>query len=349
MNFLTLTFQQTNDIISRLPPFELSYETISHKKVSNQYNMTFAIPYGKKVILWYTFFRNKDVCCLLELGKNKKVSSVKIIHEHIPQNLAYGTLLYGCLCEIPDVREIFVLEDILYYQGIPTYKQPFQEKYAFLHELFQNNDSLLHKNEIFPVIMPVFWNIQDEPNNIPDSYKSIIPYNIHHLQHRSNNHIVPYINFPWSKNILPNFSKQDPEIPPSLLFIPPQLPRFHFSKPQYKERTIFEIKADLQNDIYHIYAFGRGSERVYCGITYIPNYKTSKMMNSIFRNIKENNNLDALEESDDEDEFENMNIDKYVNLDKKCAFECIYMSKFKRWCPIRHVDGRGQIVHIRQL
>ena len=50
MNFTSLTFQQTNDIISRLPPFELSYETISHKKVSNQYDITFAIPYGKKVM-----------------------------------------------------------------------------------------------------------------------------------------------------------------------------------------------------------------------------------------------------------------------------------------------------------
>ena len=39
-------------------------------------------------------------------------------------------------------------------------------------------------------------------------------------------------------------------------------------------------------------------------------------MNSIFRNIKENRNLDLLEESDDEDEFENINLDKYL-LNKK--------------------------------
>ena len=101
MNFPTLTFQQTNDIISRLPQFELSYETISHKKVSNQYDVTFAIPYGKKVMLWYTFFKNKDVCLLLEIGKNKKITSVKMIHENIPQQFAYGTLLYGCLVKSP--------------------------------------------------------------------------------------------------------------------------------------------------------------------------------------------------------------------------------------------------------
>ena len=39
-------------------------------------------------------------------------------------------------------------------------------------------------------------------------------------------------------------------------------------------------------------------------------------MNKIFRNIKENDKLDALEESDDEDEFENDKSDKFVYLDK---------------------------------
>ena len=40
-------------------------------------------------------------------------------------------------------------------------------------------------------------------------------------------------------------------------------------------------------------------------------------MNSLFRNIKENRNLDLLEESDDEEEFENTSLDKFVDLDKE--------------------------------
>ena len=40
------------------------------------------------------------------------------------------------------------------------------------------------------------------------------------------------------------------------------------------------------------------------------------MMNSLFRTIKENDNLDLLEESDDDEEFENIQIDKFVNLEK---------------------------------
>ena len=47
-------------------------------------------------------------------------------------------------------------------------------------------------------------------------------------------------------------------------------------------------------------------------------------MNSLFRNIKENNNLDTLEESDDEDDFENTNPSKYIIPNKKFTIKCLY-------------------------
>ena len=73
-------------------------------------------------------------------------------------------------------------------------------------------------------------------------------------------------------------------------------------------------------------------------IAFIPDYKTSVMMNSLFRNIKENINLDALEESDDEEEFENISLDKFVDLDKKYVMKCLYLSKYKLWQPIEVVQ-----------
>ena len=344
-----LSFNQTSELTTRLPSFELSYETISHKKVSNDYNITLAIPYGKKALLWFTYYKTKNVCFLMEFGKGKNFTNVSIISEDIPINLAYGTVLYGCLCEIPESRTFFVIEDIMYYQGINTSKQPFCEKFNFLYSLMNEYEDLLSNNANLYATLPVFWTLQSQENTIPEKYKTSIPYNIHHLQHRSNKRIVPYMNFPWSKNTIPSISKFTPAVPNDLLFIPPELPRFNFSKPQYKEKAIFEIKADLQNDIYHLYAFGKKSERVYCGLTYIPNYTTSKYMNSLFRTIKENDNLDYLEESDDEEEFQDMRIDKFVDLKKRLPIECVYKNKFKRWIPIKHIEGRPSIVHIRQL
>jgi hypothetical protein len=58
-------------------------------------------------------------------------------------------------------------------------------------------------------------------------------------------------------------------------------------------------------------------------------------MNKLFRNIKENDNLDALEESDDEEEFENELTNKFVYLDKSYKMICQYNNKFKKWLPIK--------------
>lgn len=344
---MSITPNLMNELLGRLPSFELSYETISHKKVSSDYNITLAIPYGKKSYIWFTFLRDKDVCLLLEIGREKKVTSMKILSDiNIPISLAYGTILYGSLCEIHDNGQYFVTEDILYCKGISISKQPFNERLGFLYELFTLYPEWFYNNNSFPIVLPVCWALDENcSQHIPEHIQAKIPYTVHHIQHRSLQYIVPYVNIPFTRNIIPVSNNTSTNI----LFIPPTLPRFDYSKPQYKRPTTFEIKADLQNDIYHLYAFGKNAERIYCGIAYIPSYDTSCYMNSLFRDIKENRHLDSLEESDDEEEFQNMKEDKFVDLEKQLAIECVYTYKFRRWTPVNVAHGRGQIVHIRQL
>jgi hypothetical protein len=62
-------------------------------------------------------------------------------------------------------------------------------------------------------------------------------------------------------------------------------------------------------------------------------------MNKLFRNIKENDNLDLLEESDDEEEFQNENIDRFVDINKSFLFVCKYNYKFKKWFPVKLFDN----------
>lgn len=348
---MSISQNMMDTLLSRLPYFELSYETISHKKVSSVYNVSLAIPYGKKSYIWFTFFKDKDVCFLLDIGRDKKITSMKILNDvNIPYQLSYGTLLYGSLCEINENGQYFVIEDIFYSKGIFIAKQPFNEKLGFLFDLCNSYPQQFSQNNILPLLLPVCWSLTDEYNNIPQNIQAQIPYVVHHMQHRSLHVIVPYINIPFTRNIIPNTVISNTELSNDLLFIPPTLPRFDYSKPQYKYSTTFEIKADIQNDIYHLYAFGKGSERVYCGIAYIPNCKTSQYMNSIFRNIKENRNLDALEESDDEEDFQDMRCDKHVDLHKTISIECVYTPKFRRWTPMKTIGtNNGHIVNIRQL
>ena len=76
-----------------------------------------------------------------------------------------------------------------------------------------------------------------------------------------------------------------------------------------------------------------GNEEEFYDLALIDSFETSKFMNKLFRTIKENNNLDTLEESDSEEEFENINIDKFVNLEKSYLIDCEYNNKFKKWIP----------------
>lgn len=341
----SISLHQQTHLLKRFPNFELSYETVSHKKVYENYQMTLAIPYGKKAFIWFTYYEKKDVCFLLELNKEKKITRCSIIlQDSIPCSLAYNTILYGCLCQLEDCeRPIFLLEDLAFYEGIPLSKQPFSEKLRFTELLFTKYRDVIRQCSI-AIGLPMMWSYDSQ---LSISWQDKVPYQVHHLQHRSLDKIVPYINIPITKNILaakPN----EKELP---FFLPPRLPRFDFSKHQYKYPTCFEIKADIQSDIYHLYSFGPKSKRIYCGVAYIPSYNTSKFMNSLFRTIKENQNLDALEESDDEEEFENVEPNKFVDLQKTLVMECIFQRKFKKWMPTKVIyqKEKGRVVHIVKL
>ena len=103
-----------------------------------------------------------------------------------------------------------------------------------------------------------------------------------------------------------------------------------------KRDIVFKVRADIQNDIYHLFSIdSTNGEDVYHNVAYIPDYKTSIFMNRLFRKIKENENLDSLEESDNEEEFENNREDKHVFLEREYHMICNYHHKFKKWVPVR--------------
>jgi hypothetical protein len=117
--------------------------------------------------------------------------------------------------------------------------------------------------------------------------------------------------------------------------------------------AVFKVKADVQADVYHLYAKGtefptNNNCDVYVNIAYIGSIDSSKYMNSLFRNIRENANIDYGEESEDEDDFQNVNPDKYVDLSKTYYMNCVYHAKFKKWVPV-NVVNTTQCVEIDKL
>ena len=354
-----ININQANNIIKRIPQFELSYETISHKKVPEMYDICIAIPSGKKYFAWFTFYNDKNVCYIFELNKDKKLVKCFLVHTIFHSSLSLGTLLYGVMSE--DMN-FFIIEDIIFFKGISLVKSNFEKRISFIYDLMKNNvvqEFQEKKSVVFS--LPILWYNYykediDSDAKIPSRFlnEQRPAYNIHHLQYRSLKNISPYLNVSLNKkiNIKPNIVADLKENCSSNnthlnnLKIPPCM---DFSKPQYRYPTIFQVQADLQNDIYHLYAYGKNKEINYYNVAYIPNYKTSVFMNSLFRKIKENKNLDYIEESEDEDDFENINIDKFVDLQKTLLLECIFHNKFKKWIPIKIIKQPCKVVHISQL
>ncbi len=64
-------------------------------------------------------------------------------------------------------------------------------------------------------------------------------------------------------------------------------------------------------------------------------------MNRVFRNIIENERLDAQEESEDESDFENTDPDKYVSLHKEFLMMCRFNKRFCRWVPVQFLVSQS--------
>lgn len=330
-------------ILDRFEKFkpELSYETIPHTKVSPDYNLCIAIPVGIKCYMWLTYLGPDDVCFVMELNKEKKISRITYTVLNNVSRFTNGTLLYGTRIFMEGVKDDFIIEDILLYKGLSAKTTLMNEKLGFLYSFMKE-----FPQETTRFYLPALWyksssEFYECKYDVPAEYEKRYP--IHHIQYRCLRKVAPYLNvYPAKKGIQKSLATVD--IP---IYIPYKY--MNINKPQYKHPTIFKVMADLQFDIYRLFAFGSKNTIVYYNVAYIPTYRSSVFMNGIFRNIRENSNLDAIEESDDEEDFENVDPEKYVDLKKSVLMECRFHPKFKKWVPHRVVSDREKVVHIGQL
>jgi hypothetical protein len=141
-------------------------------------------------------------------------------------------------------------------------------------------------------------------------------------------------------------------------YVSPIMPQWNYClhRPIYRQKCYFWVKADLAYDVYHLYTKRSKpfqGEKILYAYAFVPDMKTSLFLNGIFRTIKENRNLDWIEESDDEEEFENVAEDRYVQLEKTVLMECKFDRKFKKWIPIRvapnGINGFRCVPYLEQL
>ena len=296
-----------DNLLRRLPELKLSYENI-HKKVSS--DMYFLIPKGKKHLVWFTYFQDKKVCIFVEIdpGTQKSISDMYIVPQSFEKKMVLGTILFGTLFSMNN-KFFFSTENIHYYRGKNIEHNNELSKLNLLKHIFDNElkQTIITRYGIC-IGLPI---IESSFENAINCAKQL-PYEIYSIQQR---------NFQDNKHLYNSTL-------------------YKASNINEEENKVFVVKADIQNDVYHLYVKNRQNHLEKYDIAAIPDYKTSVMMNKIFRKIKENANLDALEESDDDEEFEDIREDKFVLLDKSVTMECSFQKRTNTYIPIQIVTNR---------
>lgn len=285
-----------DNIRDTFPKIELSYERVHHKKVPNMY---LAIPSGKKNFLWFTHHNGEDICYLIDTNKYFEVVKYKRVHAYFDKQLCYGTVLYGTIVSVKK-SQFFTCENVFYYCGKNICRVPFKIALDRMCHMFDNliNCIAYTTTELIITTCMMTSDKNEMLKKINDEN-----YNIYGILCRNLNNSHSYI--------LAQNNRND----------------------NHKKVLNFKVMADLKYNVYKLYYYDNKDGLKLYQKTYIPDYKTTVMLNNKFRIIKENSNLDLLEESDDEDEFENTDEDKFVYLDRQYTFRCYFHYKSKRWIP----------------
>jgi hypothetical protein len=286
----------------------------SYQNIHNKkvHSIYIAIPKGKKSYIWFTFHNDNPICLMLTLSFNKtEINNIIALPACFNKKISYGK---GTI-----LYGTFLNIDklnIFVTEDITLFNgnNISRQSYSNKLELFSNLFNNYIDSHIFTNTQLIFTLplIHKNYYSLIRQIETNCNYNIYSIQQRTLNGNMVNEN-----------------------------------KYSFNEKITLYVGAEDQNDIYSLYI----SNKENIGTACINDYKSSVMMNNIFRNIKENKRLDTLEESDDDDDFENINNDKYVKQKNLIRMECIFNKKFNKWQPIKisHAPVSNDIRKIKTL
>jgi len=362
--------------LTAIPGMKISYEINGYKKVSGDY--FYVIPKGKKCIVWFTTYKMKPTALFFELDPrdHSKVNFITIRAPH-PQCCdaelhagEYGTVCYGTLF-IHEMHQFFTIENIHVYKNVPVDSLSVDKKYTLIVSMFESHG--LGRSAIDVAAAATVPDVADIPStpqvaqqpklsglariwfglpikctSYAEALRISTGYAVYAIQARfgnqtDNKYYQNSQNSQNSQNQFPLHSKSQTLQPSQISSTCSSTGATALHRPQQAsqgQRT-FMLRADRQADLYSLICPVSGC--VEPEYAHVGDYKTSVYMNSVFRRMKENSRLDAIEESDDESEFQNSDPDKHVNLEKTVLMLCSFNYRFKRWIPLKCVvsaDGR---------
>ena len=287
----------------------MSIDTLNDRVLDKQCtsDMYQIVPKGIQCLLWYTYCKGMNVCYLLYLSqKNKSINKIEKVITSFNSELCYGQgTLLSGVLLHYNNIQVFTILDIHVFKGWSISEKTFIDKFKFITCLLTNHT---RANCYVASQLIVASAIVLPSYEEALMVSECLPYHVY---------------------CITLMDGKDTKVKGKYIY-----------NKTYSVR--FRIKPDIHCDIYYLHT--NASEDIY-SIALIPDYKTSVMMNGLFRNVNENNNLDLIEESDEENDENTIPI----LLNTSIVMECMYDRKFKRWKPLRKYKGTLPLTHIQDI
>lgn len=318
-----LSYEKQESIKKRFPKdVELSLDNYLPGKV--QADVYEVLPVGKPAFLWFTFFENSHAAFIVtNTQRGRRFDIVKACFD---DELAYGTIMSGIFTirskENGTPHSFFCANDIVMYKGVNTRNSSIFQRLETLSRIFSNDQV----SNLGPTdgVLTIRTSVMTSDFTVAQGHLSTLPYptyGIRMFNMRDNKSI----------GILPATNSRT------------------ISK---DIRSVFLVRANSDPDSYSLFGKRSDSDTRYgketanltnVGLALVPSYADSVRMNLLFRNIRENVSLDYIEESDDEDEFQDINPSKYLIDGAEHKMNCYFSKGCNRWVPESIADDDSQI------
>ena len=337
---------------------KFSYEINGYKKVSGDHFCI--IPKGRKHVIWFTIYKTKPTAIFYELDPRDH-SKIKFISIREPHPRCFrvnpdlcaagenGTVCYGTLF-LHKSHQFFSVENIHVYKDRHVDGLSVRDKDALIAEMF--NDGLGEDGgsgcggESGDPNTRVWFGVPVKRATYAAALRaasSDVTYPVYAIQGRfdkqtDNKYFQNSQNAPNTQKQIPQLESEQQQQQPQQQQQQQQQQQPQQQQPQQRQcqgQRVFIACAESQADIYTLRCPESGqTEPEYA---HIGDYKTSVIMNSIFRNVRENARLDAAEESEDEAEFEQPagNASVCAATRKEARVLCAFYYRFKRWVPLK--------------
>lgn len=348
--------QFDNFLREEFPQIELCYEMINHNKV-HSYDIALAIPKGKKQLLWFTSYKESNICVVFNVSRENNKSQLSYSHIldfDFSGKLAIGTMLLGMNTYIHHQQskyQCFFIEDIYYHMGLKMSGKSYVDKLTVIKNILKKNELPLFSNYIY---LTKNNHIKDSIQTIKTKYleKTTILFGLPIMSTSLENLTNNIIKLPYSiLHIQYRFLSYSNKI-----IIQPMIKNKNIINTQknitYKpKRTKFLVRATTKQDIYNLYFPSDKLNENLQGHAHIATFEEHNFMNQIFskhkNNIPYNNDInDWIVESDDEEDFNNDSESKHIDLNKCVLMEFEFVPGVSRWKPL---NGNKSMCHMKSL